>query len=547
MTIESNHREVLSAALSAHVSELRLFWRETGLFCKWLVPDTEHCLVSSEIIDYLKAFRDQSEKIVHEEVREQWLEKAAPLLDEEDMAAPYPIRTLTWLLRVVESPHRDDMTIDSWNLYLWNVRFSDLPSRIMRKLNNYVESQGKQAIIDLDTLVSRFVLALQNSLPQDVEKRRDKERMMLIHRFDRLRRFKNLVFYGVPNIGRANISKQLIKLWKTMTGREIGAHCVTVFHPHVSYEDMIERRITSGQPRFLIDDGGDMDSPRVHETHLHDANYFFEYSSGEIQEGLFLALCRAAAHHPDKDYVFMIDCIDEASVSDVFGEVAHMLDSFARVPWRPGTDGQPGAWDLEAPGARTNRLSHSGRIFFIPSNVYVLGTANEENIWKNTTDSRLIQSFALERLNALDENDLRFAMLAGRDLASFARLEEYVEHSVTLWKKINDCLISVGGHRNMIGYGPLFSMCEEILQSSDVQDANRIVLGTWRYRMMPFLIQKMENTLTQTKDEEVCVERHILDQLIEVLNQSWLRLSVRIEGVSPNESIEIKFEDDYIY
>ena len=546
MTNESNHREILSAALSAHVSEIRLFWRETGLICKWLVPDAEHCLVSSEMIAYIREFSEHAERIVHESVREQWLEKAAPLLDESDCAAPYPIRTLTWILRVIESPHRDDMTTDSWNLYLWSVRFSDLPSRIMRKLNAYLEGQGKHAIIDLDTLVSRFVLALQSSLPQDVEKTREKERMLLIHRFDRLRRFKNLVFYGVPNIGRANISKKLIHAWQSMTGREIGAHCVTVFHHHVGYEDMIERRITTGQPRFLIDDGGDQSTPLVHENHIHDAHYFFEYSSSDIQEGLFLALCRAAAHHPEKDYVFMVDCIDEVGVSEVFGEVAHMLDSFARVPWKPGTNGQPGGWDLEAPGARTNRLSHSGRIFFIPSNVYVLGTANEENIWKNTTDKRLIQSFALERLNAQDENELRFTMLAGRDMASFARLEEYVDHSVSLWKKINDCLIAAGGHRNIIGYGPLFAMCEEVLQSSDVQDANRIVLGTWRYRMMPHLMQKMEQMLQQTHDENVEVHRHILDQIIEVLNQSWLRMSVAIEGVSPNETIEVKYENDYI-
>lgn len=544
MTNTSNPREILSAALSAHVSELRLFWRETGLVCKWLVPDAEHCLVSSEMIDYLRTFCAHVDQIAHERVRKQWLEKSAPLLEGEDTVVPYPIRTLTWLLRVVESPHRDDMTTDSWNLYLWSVRLSDLPSRVWRKLAPYVEGQ---AIIDLDTLVSRFVQALQHSLPSDIDKHLEKERMMLIHRFDRLRRFKNLVFFGVPNIGRANISKQLIQSWQKMTGREIGAHCVTVFHRHVSYEDMIERRITSGKPRYLIDNGAPVASPSVHETHLQDANYFFEPSCDDIQEGLFLALCRAAVHHPDKDYVFMIDCIDEMSISDVFGEVAHMLDSFARVPWRPGTDGQPGAWDLEAAGARTNRLSRSGRIFFIPSNVYVLGTANEENIWKETTDTRLVRSFAMERLYAQEDNALKYTMLTGRDLASYARLEEYVEHSVTLLQKLNECLIASGGHRNVLGYGPLFSMCEEILQSCDVQDANRIVLGTWRYRMMPPLIQKMERILVQSRDENVSLQRHILEKLMEVLNQSWLRLSVRIEGMVPDESIEIHYENDYIY
>ena len=138
-----NSREILSAALSAHVSELRLFWRETGLSCRWLVPDGEHCYVDMEAINYLKTFREKAkEVIVHEDVCAQWFEKSAPLLESDEVGVmPFPLRTLTWLLRVVESPHRDDLTIDAWNLYLWNVRLSELPSSIMRKLSGYLDSQ----------------------------------------------------------------------------------------------------------------------------------------------------------------------------------------------------------------------------------------------------------------------------------------------------------------------------------------------------------------------------------------------------------------------
>ena len=546
MSEESRNREILSAALSAHVSELRLFWREASVTCRWLVPDAEHCTVDEGTVRYLKAFREKADQIVNEDVRKMWLEKSAPVTEAADSAGPFPIRTLTWLLRVAESPHRDDLSMDSWNLYLWNVRLSDLPSRILHKLSNYIENTGKLAMMDFDALCSRLVLALQNRLPEGAEKFHDRERQLLIHRFDRLRRFRNLIFYGVPNIGKANLSKELIRNWKSMTGREIGAHCVTVFHPNVSYGDMIERRLSTGQSRFLLDDGGDLSSPVVHATHIGSVKYFFEYSDDGIQEGLFLALCRAAAHNPDRDYVFMIDCIDEARVSDVFGEVGHMLDSFARVPWHPGVDGAGGVWDLDAAGARSTRLTHSGRVFFIPSNVYVLGTANEENIWHESIDSRLIQSFALERLDAFMAEDLRVKMLADRSMEAFARLEEYVGHSVALWDRINSHLIAEGGHRNLLGYGPLFSMCEEILESSDVHDANRIVLGTWRYRMMPPLIQKMENMLKHSNCDEMGVRRRVLDELILTLNQSWLRLKVSVEGIAPYEALEVKFQNDYL-
>ena len=538
----TDKREILSAALSAHVSELRLFWRETGLSCRWLVPDGEHCYVDREMVEHLRTFRAvANETIEHDDVCAQWIEKVTPLLEEgEDGAMPFSLRTLTWLLRVVESPHRDDMTIDAWNLYLWNVRLSDLPSQIMRKLVDYLDNQGKQALIDFDTLVGRFVTALQASMPDDTDKFDRIEQLTLVKRFDRLRRFKNLVFYGVPCIGKANLSKQIISHWQEMTGREIGMHCVTPFHWNVKYENLVERRISSdmGAARPMIENC----APRVLAHHVHDAKFFFEpYTNDNIEDGLLLSLCRAAAYNPDKDYVFMVDGIDEAELEDVFGEISHMLDSFARVPWRKAQDGSPGAWDLEAPGARSIRLCQSGRLFFIPANVYILGTANSNTIYAKGDNSRLLQSFAVEQLYAKTPSELRAAMLAGRCLEAFARLEQYVDHSVELWAKINEILMKVGGHGNIIGYGPLLSMCEEILDSSDVLDANRIVLGTWRYRMIPLIHAKMEALLSGTE-----AHRLALDELLSCLTQSWLRVNAQVEGVEGSESIYMAFEPEFV-
>ncbi|MCL2325965.1 MAG: hypothetical protein FWC40_05645 [Proteobacteria bacterium] len=542
MVDKSNHREILSAALSAHVSELRLFWRETGFSCRWLVPDAEHCYVDEESLRHLDKFRQTVDSTIpNESVRQQWLDMSSPLLDGFDTSMPFPLRTLTWLLRVVESPHREDLTIDTWNLYLWSVRLSDLPNRILRKLSSHLESQSKQALIDFDTLAARFFAAVQNNYPKDFDRIRQREQMTLNHRFDRLRRFKNLIFYGIANIGKANISKQLIRHWQSMTGRPIGMHCVTVFHPNTSYSDMVERRVEKNYPASM-QSPIEHRAPRVIANHIQEARYFFEPYAGEnIQEGLLMSLCRAAAHNPDKDYVFMIDCIDQANLNDVLGEVAHMLDSFARVPWRIGSGDIPGAWDLEAEGARSIRLTLSGRIFFLPSNVYILGTATEDDLFSAKNNERILQAFVLEHLPAMDADQLKLVMLADRPHEDFARLEEYAEHSIALWHSINAVLIETAGRKNIIGYGPLFSMCEEILSSSDVHDANRIVLGTWRYRMLSPVIQKM-NSLLLTGTQ---LHRQSLDKLIECLNQSWLRMTVTIEGIAPTECIGLTFEEDF--
>ena len=535
---KENNREILSAALSAHVSELRLFWRETGLSCRWLVPDGEHCFVDEEIVKYLAEFQAKAnEVIVNEQVREQWLEVSHPLLDQDEIGVmPFPLRTLTWMMRVVESPHRDDLTIDQWNLYLWNVRIHDLPGRIAEKVQPLL---GNVRLTDFDTLVSRFVEVVDEAYPNKDDAVARQNRMLLIERFDRLRRFKNLIFYGVANIGKANISKDILRNWKAMTGREIGMHCVTVFHNNSCYEDMVERRVVGDDAsvRPTIEHC----APRVIAHHITDARYFFEpFTNDNIQEGLFLSLCRAAAYNPDKDFVFMVDCIDKARIEDVFGEVSHMFDSFARVPWRNGTNGGPGAWDLEAAGARSIRLCQSGRIFFIPGNVYILGTATENGLFDDLlgVDEHLFQTFAVEYLPAKSADQLKAEMLSGCSRAEFARLEEYVVHTVKLWNDVNKLLISVGGHKNLIGYGPLLSMCREVLQSGDVLDANRIVLDSWRFRMMPPIRAKMEAMLHAGDDEH----RKCLTELVDLLNHSWLRIHVSIEGLPGSESIYMVFD-----
>ena len=237
--------------------------------------------------------------------------------------------------------------------------------------------------------------------------------------------------------------------------------------------------------------------------------------------------------------MFIIDNIDEAHLEDVFGEVSHMFDSFARVPWKPGANG--GAWNLEAPGARSIRLSQSNRVFFIPANVYIIGTAIEANLFAGKVDDHLFQTFAVEYMQPKSADELRDLMLASRTKSAYARLEQYVEHSVNLWHQINDILVALGGHRTISGYGPLLSRCEEILQSSEGHDANRLVLGTWRYRMLPPIRAKMEQMLHGTD-----AQRRALEMIIECLNQSWLRVHLELEGMPGSESIYMSFESEFV-
>ena len=148
------NREIFSAALSAHVSELKLFWRETGISCRWLVPDSEHCYVDESLINHLKAFKP--ENIDNEEIREEWVRECTPLLESDDAGSlPFSLKKLTWILRVVESPHRDDLKRDSWNLYLWNIRMVDLPNHVANRLKDKLDGDIK--VLEFDTVITKYV------------------------------------------------------------------------------------------------------------------------------------------------------------------------------------------------------------------------------------------------------------------------------------------------------------------------------------------------------------------------------------------------------
>jgi len=168
--------------------------------------------------------------------------------------------------------------------------------------------------------------------------------------FDILKRKKQVILYGPPGTGktywaelaakemaaRLNFKKPFSELSDKQKGMVIGSEesfdgylRICCFHPAYGYEDFIEGY-----------------RPVATEGKLHF----------ELRDGIFKRLCDAALREPSQQFFLLIDEINRGDIPRIFGELLMVLENTKRC--------------------KKIALPVSGRKFFIPQNVYVIGTMN---------------------------------------------------------------------------------------------------------------------------------------------------------------------------
>lgn len=199
-----------------------------------------------------------------------------------------------------------------------------------------------------------------------------------------LKRKKNIILQGPPGVGKTFIARKLA--YEIMQEIKDANIEMVQFHQSYSYEDFIQGLRPTQKGGF------------------------------DLRDGIFYSFCQRALAHPDRPFFFIIDEINRGNLSKIFGELMMLIEADKRE---------------EKFALKLTYAEDEEDRFYVPSNLYIIGTMNTADRSLAIVDYALRRRFAFITLQPDYGNNFR-SFLASKGLSA-----GMVEHICSAVSKVN--------------------------------------------------------------------------------------------------------------